>query len=160
MGVKDTWLSKMWDSVLGRYQPERITVVAPHQDQGAGEKQLTRWPHKPKTPGATPGCTTRKVTQMIDRDIDYCEQQIEAQQEKISAMNSAVDSVMEDIKTVEADIKKLKEERARLCQMYSKLTHERKVEISRIGQMKDHRDNLKDLKKMMKAQNRIMEKKQ
>lgn len=96
---------------------------------------------------------------MIDQDIDYCDQQIEAQQEKINAMNAAIDTTAADIKAIEADIAKLKEERKRLYNMNNNLCHARKIEISRMGQMKGHRDNLKDLKKMMKAQNRIMDKK-
>lgn len=96
---------------------------------------------------------------MIDRDIDYCNQQIEAQAEKIDAITAADNRVRKDIRDIESQLEELKKERGRLYHMSSELAHKRKVEVQRQRDMIEHRDNLKDLKKMMKAQNRIMDNK-
>lgn len=95
---------------------------------------------------------------MIDQDIDYCDQQIEAQAEKIDAITAADNRVWKDIRDIEAQIEKMKKERGRLYYMSNQLAHKRKVEVQRQRDMIEHRDNLKDLKKMMKAQNKMIEK--
>ena len=96
---------------------------------------------------------------MIDQDIDYCNQQIEAQAEKINAITAAINHTDKDIKEIESQIEGLKTERGRLYHMNSELAHKRKVEIAKQREMIEHRDNLKDLKKMMKIQNKMMDKK-
>ena len=95
---------------------------------------------------------------MIDQDIDYCDQQIEAQAEKIDAINAAENRVRKEICDIEAQIENMKKERGRLYYISNQLAHKRKVEVQRQRDMIEHRDNLKDLKAMMKVQNRMIEK--
>lgn len=95
---------------------------------------------------------------MIDQDIDYCDQQIEAQAEKIDAITAADNHVRKDIRDIEAQIEEMKKERGRLYCMSNQLAHKRKVEVQRQRDMIEHRDNLKNLKAMMKIQNKMIEK--
>lgn len=94
---------------------------------------------------------------MIDDDLDFCDQQIEAQNEKIKAIASALKQVNKDIKDVDSIISNAKEERNRVVRMQGQLLHKLGGEKCKLGEMESHRKQLKLLKTIQKKQNQMID---
>lgn len=89
---------------------------------------------------------------MLDQDIDYCDQQIEAQMEKVQAINSAINQARRDFAEAEKRIIEAKHEKNRIGNMINNLCHKFGRERTILGNMTAHRKQLKNLKKMMVQQ--------
>ena len=93
---------------------------------------------------------------MIDADIDYCDQQIEAQQEKVQAINAAIVRARNDRNEATEAVKAAQREMNRIGQMIFKLQNKFGVENKILKDMVEHRKDLKQLKKMMLKQHKTV----
>ena len=96
---------------------------------------------------------------MIDRDIDYCDQQIEAQIEKVQAVEAARRHAEKEHQEAENRIKEAQREKNRIGAMVNNLNHKFGEEKRILSNMVEHRKELKALKKMLLNQNKMMDKK-
>lgn len=89
---------------------------------------------------------------MIDADIDFCSQQIEAQEEKVQAINAAINRARKDHREAALAVKEAQREMNRIGQMICKLENKFGQEKRILKNMVEHRRELKELKKMLKNQ--------
>lgn len=94
---------------------------------------------------------------MIDADLDYCDQQIEAQTEKVQAVHAAIQHNNQDIIDADNAVKAAREERKRVGQMHAQLEHKWANEKRILGEMRAHRKQLKLLKTILKKQNKMID---
>lgn len=94
---------------------------------------------------------------MIDADIDYCDQQIEAQQEKVQAINAAIVRARNDRNEATEAVKEAQREMNRIGQMIFKLQNKFGAEKRILADMVEHRKDLKQLKKMMLKQHKMVQ---
>lgn len=98
------------------------------------------------------GVCLHKGLKMIDADIDFCSQQIEAQEEKVQAINAAINRARKDHKEATQAVKEAQSEMNRIGQMICKLENKFGQEKRILKNMVEHRRELKELKKMLKNQ--------
>lgn len=102
---------------------------------------------------------SRKGESMLDRDLDYCDQQIEAQEEKVRALHSARIQAKNDMLEANKVLESARKEKNRTHHVYqvleSKFGHERRI----LKGMTTHRKKLKLLKKLQQNQNDYIDKK-
>lgn len=94
---------------------------------------------------------------MIDKDLDYCLQQIEAQEEKCQAIKKALAEVKQSMLDADQEIQKAKDERKRIGHMFKELESKWGNEKRILGELRLHRHNLKTLKQMIKNQHKTIE---
>lgn len=94
---------------------------------------------------------------MIDKDLDYCLQQIEAQEEKCNAIKQAIEETKKSMLEADQEIQKAKDERKRIGHMFKELESKWGNEKRILGELRLHRHNLKTLKQMIKNQNKMVE---
>lgn len=93
---------------------------------------------------------------MIDKDIDYCDQQIEAQIEKVQAVESARRHAEKEHQEADQRVREAQREKARIGHMISTLNSKFGVEKRILADMVEHRKQLKTLKKMMLNQHKMV----
>ena len=93
---------------------------------------------------------------MIDEDLDYCSLQIEHQEDNMRPIQSAIHKTQEDIKFADEEIARMRTERQRLGHMLKELQSKWGIEKRKLKDMTEHRRELKDLKKMLINQNKMI----
>ena len=93
---------------------------------------------------------------MIDRDIDYCDQQIEAQIEKVQAVEAARRHAEKEHREADQRVRDAQKEKARIGHMISTLNHKFGAEKRILTDMVEHRKQLKALKKLMHNQHKTV----
>lgn len=93
---------------------------------------------------------------MIDKDLDYCLQQIEAQEEKCEAIKAAIKDTKRQMLEADQAIESAKKEKNRIGHMFKELESKWGNEKRILGNMLLHRHELKQLKQMMKNQHKMI----
>lgn len=96
------------------------------------------------------------MDRMIDKDLDYCLQQIEAQEEKCQAIKEAIKDTKKAMEEADKAIQAAKDERKRIGHMYKELESKWGNEKRILGNMRLHRHELKQLKQMMINQHKMI----
>ena len=93
---------------------------------------------------------------MIDRDLDYCLQQIEAQEEKCQAIAAAIKDTKQAMIDADKVIQAAKDERKRIGHMFKELESKWGNEKRILGNLRIHRKELKMLKQLIKNQHKTI----